>query len=226
MEDSGSSGLAADPPDLTTVLRMARNGKEHALDELMRATYDQLKHLARSQRLRWDGDYTLNTTALVHEAYVKLVRQDQVEWEDRAHFMRVASMAMRHVLVNYAERRRAQKRGGGAEPVRLEEANPVAPAAADEILDLNDALKRLEEHAERQSQVVECRFFGGLTVRETATALGVSEATVHRDWVVASSWLRRELEPTPARDAAMRLKGYQVPRTRREPDSDPDGASL
>jgi RNA polymerase sigma factor (TIGR02999 family) len=208
MDESDPPGLTSDPPDLTAVLHMARNGEEHALDILMSATYDQLKHLAQAQRQRWDGDYTLNTTALVHEAYLKLVRQDQVAWEDRVHFMRVASTAMRHVLVNYAERRRTQKRGGGAVPVRIDQANPVAPEAAEEILHLNDALKRMEEHAERQSRVVECRFFGGLTVKETATALGISEATVHRDWVVASSWLRRELGPAGP-----------------EPDADADGGS-
>jgi RNA polymerase sigma factor (TIGR02999 family) len=182
-----------DAPDLTAVLSAARQGDGEALDYLYAEVYGQLKQLAHAQRMYWEGDYTLNTTALAHEAYLKLIGQDQTGWEDRAHFLCVASKAMRHILVNYAERRRARKRGGGVETVSLDESNPIAPQTAQEILDLHAALERLAEISERPVQVVECRFFAGLTVVETAVALGVSRATVERDWTAASAWLRHEL---------------------------------
>jgi RNA polymerase sigma factor (TIGR02999 family) len=181
------------PADLTALLSAAREGDSAALDELYTKVYDQLKRLARGQRRKWDGDYTLNTTALAHEAYIKLVRQDGVGGQDRAQFMCIASKAMRHILVNYAERRRAQKRGGTGSPIALGEVNPIAAQAAPEILDLHEALERLAEIAERPVKVVECRFFAGLTITETAMALGVSRATVQRDWVAASAWLRHQL---------------------------------
>jgi RNA polymerase sigma factor (TIGR02999 family) len=188
-----------DPPDVTALLKAAQAGDPEALDELFSQVYGQLRQLAHAQRHRWDGNHTLNTTALAHEAYLKLVRQDHTDWQGRVHFMRVASKAMRHILVNYAEQRCAQKRGAGAATVSLDDSNPIAPQAAEEILDLHQALERLSEVAERPVQVVECRFFAGLTVRETASALGISTATVERDWVVAAAWLRRELgaEPSP-----------------------------
>lgn len=192
----------SDPPDLTSLLTAARDGGAEALDRLFSEVYEQLKQLAHTQRRYWDGDYTLNTTALAHEAYLKLIKQDHAGWEDRAHFMCIASKAMRHILVNYAERRHAQKRGGGAEAVPLHESNPIAPQAAKEILDLHEALDRLADIAERPVQVVECRFFAGLTIRETAAALGVSRATVERDWIAASAWLRHELTSDGQRDWA------------------------
>jgi RNA polymerase sigma factor (TIGR02999 family) len=182
-----------DAGDLTSLLAAARGGDAEALDRLFSEVYEQLKQLAHGQRRYWDGDHTLNTTALAHEAYLKLIKQDHAGWQDRAHFLRVASKAMRHILVNYAERRLAQKRGGGARSVPLNECNPIAPQAAQEILDLHEALGRLAYLAERPVQVVECRFFAGLTIRETASALGVSRATVERDWTAASAWLRHEL---------------------------------
>ena len=186
-----------EPRDLTTLLRAAQEGDPEALNELFSEVYDKLRELAHAQRRNWDGDFTLNTTALAHEAYLKLVRQPDPGWKHRVHFMRVASRAMRHILVNYAEQRRAQKRGGDVVVVPLDDSNPIAPAAAEEILDLHRALERLGAISERPVQVVECRFFTGLTVQETASALGVSRATVERDWVVASAWLRRELGNVP-----------------------------
>jgi RNA polymerase sigma factor (TIGR02999 family) len=190
----------SDPPDLTSLLAAARGGSAEALDRLFSEVYEQLKELAHNQRRYWDGDHTLNTTALAHEAYLKLIRQDHAGWEDRAHFLCVASKAMRHILVNYAERRLAQKRGGGSEAIALDDYNPIAPEAAREILDLHEALDRLADFAERPVQVVECRFFAGLTIRETASALGVSRATVERDWTAASAWLRHELTKDGAAD--------------------------
>jgi len=183
------------PLDVTERLRQARDGDQAAFDEVYAALYDELHRMARLQRRSWSGDHTLDTTALVHEAYLKLVHHRQASWSDRAHFVAVASRAMRHVLVNYAERRRAAKRGGGAAPVGLEEVdNPVPAGSAEEILALHEALDRLAALNRRQEQVVEARFFGGLSIEETAAALGISPATVKRDWQLASAWLQREMK--------------------------------
>jgi RNA polymerase sigma factor (TIGR02999 family) len=179
--------------EITRLLAVARDGDPLVLDELFSLVYDQLKALSQARRARWRGDYTLQTTALVHEAYVKLVGGQSIDWESRGHFFAVASRAMRQILVTYAERRRTQKRGGGAVLVPLDEANPVAPDVAEELLALNDALERLAEIDERRHRVVEYRFFAGLTIDETAEAMGVSRATVSRDWTLASAWLRREV---------------------------------
>jgi RNA polymerase sigma factor (TIGR02999 family) len=181
------------PEAITELIHDAAAGNRRAVDELFAIVYDELKQLAHAQRRHWHGDHTLNTTALVHDAYLKLVGREGADWRDRAHFYAVASKAMRHVLVNYAERRRAQKRGGGANEIPLDEANPVAPEAAEEVLALDEALERLFDLNERQGRVVECRFFGGLSVPETADALAIAPATVKRDWAIASAWLRREV---------------------------------
>lgn len=164
------------------------------MDELFGLVYAELKAMAKIQRARWAGDYTLNTTALVHEAYLKLVDQTRVTYEDRGHFLAVATRAMRQILVNYAERRQAAKRGGGTAHVELDKANPVSPKVADEVIALNEALHRLAEVSERQARVVETRFFGGFNIEETADLLGVSPATVKRDWALAIAWLQREIE--------------------------------
>jgi RNA polymerase sigma factor (TIGR02999 family) len=189
MNDTGHT----DPGEVTLLLRDAAGGDRYALDRLFEAVYGELKSLARAQRRRWVGDPTLNTTAIVHEAYLKLVKPGGPGWAERSHFFAVASRAMRQILVNYAERRLAAKRGGGAEMVPLDTANPVAPEAAEEILALNSALGRLAELDSRQSQIVEYRFFAGLQVAETAELLGLSPSTVKRDWASASAWLRREM---------------------------------
>jgi len=182
---------------VTVLLQQAAAGDRQALDSLFDSIYGELNRLARIQRSRWTGDETLNTTALVHEAYFKLVGADPSGWNDRAHFFAVASRAMRQVLVRYAERRITAKRGGGAEVVPLDVANPVAPEVAEDILAMHEALDRLAELQERQSRVVEYRFFAGLSVQETAELLGLSPATVKRDWAVASAWLRREMAGPP-----------------------------
>jgi RNA polymerase sigma factor (TIGR02999 family) len=180
--------------DIARLLAAVRRGDPGALNALFSRVYEPLLALSREHRRRWEGDFTLDTTALVHEAYLKLARHDAVDWKDRAHFFAVASSAMRQILVNYAERRRTQKRGGGVELVPLDEVNPVSPDVAEELLVLNDALSRLERIEPRRCRVVECRFFAGLAIHETAEALGVSEATVKRDWALASAWLRREVQ--------------------------------
>jgi RNA polymerase sigma factor (TIGR02999 family) len=189
-----------DPGEVTVLLQQAAEGDRQALDSLFDSIYGELKRLARIQRSRWTGDETLNTTALVHEAYFKLVGASPSSWNDRAHFFAVASRAMRQILVGYAERRIAAKRGGGAEMVPFDVANPVAPEVAEDILAMHEALDRLAELEERQSRVVEYRFFAGMSVRETAELLALSPATVKRDWAVASAWLRREMAASGTRE--------------------------
>ena len=164
-----------------------------AVDELFEITYLELKELAHRHRRRWRGNATLGTTVLVHEAYQKLAGSGDLQTWERAHFLAVAAQAMRQILVNYAERQAAQKRGGGAELVSLEAANPVAPEVAQEVLALHEALEVLSQVEPRRAQVVECRFFAGMTIDETAEALGVSPATVKRDWALATAWLRRQV---------------------------------
>ncbi|HSR41134.1 MAG TPA: ECF-type sigma factor [Longimicrobiales bacterium] len=192
--------------DLAPLLDRLRDGDEGALDELFPLVYAELHRLARRQRRGWDGNETLNTTALLHEAYLKLADQDRHDWEDRAHFLHAASRAMRHVLINYAERRSAEKRGGGRPPVTLDKVADVLrdPGRGgghelEALIALDRALERLGEEDRRNGRIVECRVFGGMTIRETARALGISEATVSRGWAVAQAWLRRELLGDPVR---------------------------
>lgn len=185
-----------DAGDITGLLEQARDGDEAALDKLFEAVYRQLRAIAHNRRERWYLDDTLNTTALVHEAYLKLVRQENIHWRDRSHFFAAASRAMRHILINYAEKRRAAKRGGAQQPVSLED-NPIADDdTASELIALDQALKNLEQLEPRQARVVECRFFAGLPVPETAEVVGISEATVKRDWALARAYLRREIKAT------------------------------
>jgi RNA polymerase sigma factor (TIGR02999 family) len=193
-------------PTQTTVERLLgelRGGQGPALEELFVILYDELHGLARRQRQRWVGEYTLNTTALVHEAYLKLAGRERKGMESRAHFSAVAARAMRHILCNYARDQRAQKRGGDREVQTLDEAH--VPAGGDQftgkqsdmLIALDVALRRLEQVDPRRSHVVECRFFGGLTIEETAAAIGASARTVKRDWAVAQAWLHREMESGP-----------------------------
>jgi RNA polymerase sigma factor (TIGR02999 family) len=192
--------------EITERLRLARQGDRAALDEVFALVYDELHRLAQAQRRRWSGDTTLDTTALVHEAYVKLVGQQDAAWSDRGHFLGVAARAMRHLLVNYAVRRRTAKRGGGVTPISIDSGgatplsihdfNPVSEGVADELIALHEALDRLAAVNERQVRVVEARFYVGLSVDETAQAIGISPATVKRDWQLASAWLHREIRST------------------------------
>ena len=179
--------------EITELLQQIRAGDREARDALFSAVYTELRRLAAGQRRRRGASETLNTTALVHETYLKLIGHDKASWNDRGHFFAVAATAMRHILVDYAERRQAAKRGGGRPEVPLDEVNPVAPEAAGEILDLHEALSQLQADSPRQARVVECRFFAGLGVEETALALDVSPATVKRDWALARVWLNEVL---------------------------------
>ncbi|MEM9663387.1 MAG: sigma-70 family RNA polymerase sigma factor [Bacteroidota bacterium] len=191
---------APDSATVTQILHALQDGEEEALSALFPLVYDELHAQARKQRNRWQGHFTVNTTALVHEAYLKLVDQDAVGWNNRAHFFGVAAKAMRHILVDYARRMQRQKRGGDVQRVSLDGLEQLLAAEgtdfearADDMAALGMALERLASTNERQARVVECRFFGGMTIPDTADALGISPATVKRDWVVAQAWLYREI---------------------------------
>lgn len=179
--------------EIAAFLEALAAGEDVSLGELFAAAYSRLHSLAHDQRRRWRGQETLSTTALVHEAYLKLSQQEAPRWQSRGHFFRVAARAMRHILINYAERSRAAKRGGDSRHVAAEDAPLIHESRIEELLALNEALTRLEGLSPRQAQVVECRFFAGLEVEETAEALAVSPATVMRDWRRGKAWLYREL---------------------------------
>ena len=177
--------------DVTRLLVRLRSGETAALDELLPVVYDSLRYIARN-RLRGErADHTLRTTELVHEAYMKLVDHHSVDWQDRQHFFAVAARAMRQVLVDYARRQTAKKRA--AEEVPLDYAMAQPTAGPGDLVALDDALDRLAAHDERMAQVVECRFFGGYTIQETADVLDVSCSTVNRDWRTAQAWLNRAM---------------------------------
>jgi RNA polymerase sigma factor (TIGR02999 family) len=175
----------------TDLLTELRSGRRDSLDRLMPEVYDQLRVVARRQLALREQKATLSTTGLVHEAYLKLVDQSRVAWSDRAHFFALASVAMRHILVDRARARLAQKRDGGHSPVTLDDDEIAAEDQPEALLELNEALERLSAMDPRLGQVVECRFFGGLSEVETAEALGVTSRTVQRDWAKAKMLLRR-----------------------------------
>jgi len=177
---------------ITELLLEVRSGDSAARDRLYAAVYDELRHIAHRQLQGERPDHTLGTTGLVHESYMKLVDLDRVEWQDRGHFFRAAAGAMRRILVDYARKHRAARRGGGVSPGFLDDNAPAAERS-DMLVALDEALERLARFSERMSRVVECRFFGGLTEDETAEALGVTARTVERDWAKARAWLYLEL---------------------------------
>ena len=191
-------------PDIASLLRAVHAGDRDALATLFPLVYDELIIMAHRQRQTWHGDLTLNTTAVVHEVYLKLAQPRQLPAESRAHFFAIAATAMRHILCNYARDRRTKKRGGGVRHVTLDPAHDVASGLdlsteqTDELTALDEALQRFERIAERQARIVECRFFGGMSVEDTATALGISPRTVKRDWNFARAWLRRDMQATLA----------------------------
>ncbi|HSJ31517.1 MAG TPA: sigma-70 family RNA polymerase sigma factor [Longimicrobiales bacterium] len=178
---------------VTDILVDLRGGGRQAVDRLLPLVYDELRRIAHRLLQRENAGHTLTTTALVHESYLHMVDQRRVTWVDRAHFLAVAATAMRRILVNYARRRTASKRGAGSRPLPLDEAVALADERAEEMLALDEALARLAELNERLARVVECRFFGGLTTEETAAALAVTPRTIERDWAKAKSWLYQEL---------------------------------
>ncbi|MEZ5352475.1 MAG: ECF-type sigma factor [Bryobacteraceae bacterium] len=184
--------------DVTTLLAAFARGKREAADELIPLVYDELRKIARLRRFRWSGPHSPGTTSLVHEAYVNLVDQSRCQWEDRSHFFYFASVAMRNILIDNARRWGRQKRGGGAGELPLEHLHLASVGRAEELLAVDEALGKLGANNQRLSQIVECRFFGGLTVEETAQALSISPATVKRGWDSARAWLFKELGPLPS----------------------------
>jgi RNA polymerase sigma factor (TIGR02999 family) len=180
-------------PDVTQLLVAWNEGNQDALERLLPAVYDELRKLARSYLRRERPDHTLQATALVHEAYLRLIDQNQVTWQNRAHFFGIAAQMMRRILVNHAEARRADKRGGGAQKLSLDEAIDLAEERAVDLIALDDAMKALAEFDPQQARIVELRYFGGLSIEETAEVVGVSPATVKREWSTAKMWLHREL---------------------------------
>lgn len=186
---------------VTHLLDALRGGDRGAFERLFPLVYAELHQVAGMQRRRWDGDDTLNTTALVHEAYLRLVDQTAPRWVNRPHFMAVAATAMRQILIDYAKRKQTAKREGSRSHVPLHELEDVLSGGADAsailpdaLIALDAALASLEKHNSRQRQIVECRFFGGMTIEDTAEALALSPATVKRDWTMAQAWLYRELQ--------------------------------
>jgi RNA polymerase sigma factor (TIGR02999 family) len=178
---------------VTQLLADARNGDRAALDKLMPVLYQELRRLAKRQMLGQAPGHSLQTTDLIHQAYLKLVNIEGAVWKDRIHFLSVASRAMRSVLVDHARRRRYAKRGGNPLRVSLDDALLVSEQPAAEVLAVDEALRQLTLLDPRKSQIVEQRYFGGLTVEETADVLGVSPITVHREWVKARAWLYEKL---------------------------------
>ena len=179
--------------EVTQLLIDWGNGDQAALDRLMPLVQAELRRMARRYMSRQNPGHTLQTTALINEAFLKLVGSHDKHFQNRAHFFGVAAQAMRHILVDYARAKQVEKRGGGAQQVSLDEALTVSAERAAELVALDDALKELANIDSRKSRVVELRYFGGLSVEETAEVLNVSAVTVMRDWSLAKAWLHREL---------------------------------
>jgi RNA polymerase sigma factor (TIGR02999 family) len=190
---SAATERAMTDPSITQALVELSSGDASARDRLFPLVYDALRDLARRELRRERPDHTLSATALVHEAYLKLVQLERIDWKGRAHFFGVCAPVMRQVLISHARSRNAAKRGAGAAKLPLSDAMAVAEERPEELLALDEALARLEALSPRQARVVEARFFAGLSVEETAAALGISPATVKREWTAARAWLNREL---------------------------------
>ena len=178
---------------VTQLLLDWSDGDHEALNRLMPLVYQELKRMARFYMRRERADHTLQTSALVNEAYIRLVDYKKMRWQDRAHFFAVAAQAMRRILVEHARGHTRAKRGGDAHKVSLDEAATLADGKAANMVALDDALKSLAEFDPRKSQIVELRYFGGLNIEETAEVIGVSPATVKREWTTAKIWLHREV---------------------------------
>ncbi|MDT5062750.1 MAG: hypothetical protein QOH63_3209 [Acidobacteriota bacterium] len=186
--------LVLKPKEISQLLVEWSNGDKPALDKLVPLVHEELRKLAHHYMNRERSDHTLQTTALVNEVYLRLVDRQNARWENRAHFFGIAAQSMRQILVEYARQRGAAKRGGDAQRVELDEAALVSKETDMDLVALDEALKELAAFDERKSRVVELRFFGGMSVEETAEALGVHVNTVVRDWDVAKAWLRRQLK--------------------------------
>ncbi len=185
--------MTSTPKEITQLLIAWNQGDESARDKLMPLIYNELRRLARGHLRRERINHTLQPTALVHEAFLRLIDQSQVNWENRAHFFGCAARLMRQILINHAEARRAAKRGGEAERVSLNDVDQFAVEQGIDLVALNEALKNLERIDPPQGQIVELRYFSGLTIEEIAEVMGISPATVKREWSTARAWLRCEL---------------------------------
>jgi RNA polymerase sigma factor (TIGR02999 family) len=181
--------------DITQLLVAWTNGDQAARDQLMSVVYEELHRLARRYMRRESPGHTLQTSALVNEAFLRLVDQRNVHWQNRSHFFAIAAQMMRRILVDYARSRKYAKRGGGERALSLDEELIVSEERRAEVVAVHEALEELAKFDVRKSQIVELRFFGGLTIDETAEVLGVSPGTVMADWTVAKAWLRREISP-------------------------------
>ena len=185
--------MSASPNSVTQLLQAWGQGDEAARDELMSVVYQELHRLAHNHMRRESPGHTLQTSALVNEAFLRLIDQKNVKWQNRAHFFGIAAQMMRRILVDYARGRRYAKRGGGMRDLSLEEALIVSDERTEQVVALDETLDRLAKFDPRKSKVVEFRFFGGLSIEETAEVLNVSPGTISRDWTLAKAWLRREM---------------------------------
>lgn len=181
-------------PNITEVLERWSNGEQSALDELVPLIYKELRRLAGNYIRRERHDHTLQPTALINEVFLRLIDQNDIRWQSRAHFFGIAAKLMRRILVDHARSHQAAKRGGGQYSLSLDRADRIAGRPSVDLLAVHLALQQLEELDPQQSRVVELRFFGGLTIEETAEVMGLGHATVEREWKMARSWLRHELE--------------------------------
>lgn len=183
----------AAPQQVTKLLKRWSSGNESAFDDLMPIVYDELRRMAKGYMNRQDSGHTLQTTELIHEAYLKLAGSEARDLKNRAHFFGVAAKAMRHILVDYARSKSSEKRGGDRQRISMVENQFVSDEKSDEIVALDEAMSKLDELDERKSKVVEMKFFGGLTVEEISKVLKVSAMTVKRDWSFAKTWLSKEI---------------------------------
>ncbi len=184
----------SEPGEVTRLLGDVNDGDTEALRTVLGILNERLRDIAHRQLRREGEGHTLETDGLVNEAYLRMLGIDRMQWRDRQHVLSMAARTMRRVLIDYADRRRAKKRGSGIDALELEESVTVLDQHADDLHALDEALRRLEQVSGRQSRVVECRFFAGLSIEETAEVLDLSPATVKRDWIAARAWLNRELE--------------------------------
>lgn len=184
------------PNDVTLLLNEWKQGDKAAFDKLTQYVYEDLKHRAAVYMRNQRAGHTLQTTGLVHEAFIKLIDKNEIDWKDRQHFMAIASVVMRHILIDYARQRNRNKRGGKNEDLPLEEVQYISSEGSSQIdlVLLDEALTRLATFDERQSKIVELKYFGGLTLEEIAEVLEISNSTVKRDWNIARAWLRQQLE--------------------------------
>jgi RNA polymerase sigma-70 factor, ECF subfamily len=185
--------MSADSTEINLLLDQYRDGHMEGFEKLMGLVYEDLRKLASWQLQSERPDHTLQPTALVHEVYLKLAAQNPVDWQNKAHFFALAAQIMRHILVDYARTRRREKRGGAQTKIALDDALNLSGGSDNELIALDEALNALAEIDPRKSLIVELRYFGGLSIEETAESLGVSTTTVRREWTVAKAWLRREM---------------------------------